>query len=63
MRLSWNEIRARELARTVDEARYIAIGRIGNRCWAAVYTYCGGAIRIISVRRARNEEIERYEGS
>lgn len=50
-------------ARTVDEPRTIVVGKIGNRHWAAVFTYRGERIRIISVRRAREEEIERYESA
>ena len=50
-------------ARTVDEPRFIAIGRIGARHWSAVCTPRAGRIRIISVRRARREEVERYESS
>ena len=48
-------------ARTEDEPRFIVIGRIGERHWSAVCTYRGERIRIVSVRRARREEIERYE--
>ena len=50
-------------ARTEEEPRAIVIGTIGNRHWAAVITYRGDSIRIISVRRARREEIERYESA
>jgi len=32
-----------------------------NRHWTAIWTPRDGNIRIISVRRARNEEIDRYE--
>ena len=48
-------------ARTEDEPRFIVIGRIGERHWSAVWTVRGERIRIISVRRARKEEGERYE--
>ncbi len=30
--------------------------------WSAVITRCGDNIRLISVRRARDEEMEVYEG-
>ena len=49
-------------ARTVDEPRFLVIGRIADKHWAGVITYRGENIRIISVRRARDEEIELYEG-
>ena len=48
-------------ARTEDEPRFIVIGRIGELHWSAVCTLRGERIRIISVRRARKEEVERYE--
>ena len=49
-------------ARTDDEPRFLAIGRIGQRHWSAVCVRRGDNVRIISVRRARRKEIERYEG-
>ena len=49
-------------ARTTDEQRFLVIGRIGVKYWSGVITYRGENIRIISVRRARDEEIEIYEG-
>ncbi len=48
-------------ARIEDEPRYLVIGSIGSKHWSAVITYRAGAIRIISVRRSRDEEIELYE--
>ncbi len=48
-------------ARTVDEARSIVIGQIHGKVWSAIITYRGENIRIISVRRARDEEVELYE--
>jgi uncharacterized DUF497 family protein len=48
-------------ARTIDEPRFVLIGRIGEKHWSAVFTYRGEDIRIISVRRSRKEEIEWYE--
>jgi len=48
-------------AKTVDEPRYLLIGKILDRHWSAVVTYRDEKIRIISVRRARDEEIKIYE--
>ena len=48
-------------AKTVDEPRLIVIGRIGDKHWSAVIAYRDANIRIISVRRSREEEIELYE--
>jgi len=49
-------------ARTEDEPRGLVIGTIGHVHWSAVITYRGDAIRIISVRRSRGEEVRLYEG-
>ncbi len=43
------------------ENRYILIGEIGKRLWSAVYTLRGEAIRIISVRRSKKQEMKLYE--
>ena len=48
-------------AKTADESRYLIIGLIKNKHWSAVITYRNGNVRIISVRRARTEEIAIYE--
>ena len=49
-------------ARTEDEPRYVVIGMLEGRHWSAVITYRGSNIRLISVRRARVEEVALYEG-
>lgn len=48
-------------ARTEDETRFVVIGKIAGKHWSGVITYRSGAIRIISVRRSRREEIGLYE--
>ena len=48
-------------ARTTDEQSFLVIGKIAVKHWSGVITYRGENIRIISVRRARDEEIEIYE--
>ena len=48
-------------AKTIDEPRFLMIGRIGDQHWSAVVTHRGENIRVISVRRSRVEEIELYE--
>ncbi len=47
--------------KTVDESRFIVIGKIEGLHWSGVITYRSQKIRIISVRRSRKEEIELYE--
>jgi uncharacterized DUF497 family protein len=50
-------------ARTVDEPRFLVIGRIDGKHWSAVTTHRAGKVRLISVRRARQQEIEHYESA
>ena len=47
--------------RTTGEPRWLVIGRMGGKHWSAVVTYRQEKIRIISVRRARDEEVRIYE--
>ena len=44
-----------------SEARFLVIGRICGKHWAAVITYRGASVRLISVRRARPKEVDAYE--
>ncbi len=48
-------------AKTDDEPQYLVIGLIDGKHWSAVITYRGVNIRLISVRRARTEEVVLYE--
>lgn len=58
----WRDLRRIEVpARTTDEPRWMVIGRIDGRCWSAVVTFRGERVRIISVRRSREEEVAIYE--
>ncbi len=58
----WNDSNHLEVpAKTRDEPRVLVVGRIEGRHWAGVITYRQDRIRIISVRRARKEEVELYE--
>ena len=43
------------------EKRYLLVGLIDVIHWTAIITYRLDAIRIISVRRSRRDEVERYE--
>jgi uncharacterized protein len=48
-------------ARTQGEPRLLLIGRIGDKNWSAIFTVRDDMTRIISVRRSRTKEVERYE--
>ncbi len=58
----WSDIDLLEIpAKITDEERFLVIGKINGKHWTGIITYRIENIRIISVRRARNEEIELYE--
>lgn len=60
----WEDVNYVEVpARTQDEPRWLVLGRIGDKTWAAIVTKRRGVVRIISVRRARAAEEALYEGS
>lgn len=64
--LLWNDPMLLEIAaKTEDEPRFLMLGLIGAKHWSAVITYRGTdarqVIRLISVRRARTEEVALYE--
>jgi len=48
-------------ARTTDEPRFLVIGKIGGKHWSAIITYRQESLRIISLRRSRQEEMDLYE--
>jgi uncharacterized protein len=43
------------------ETRFMAMGEIAGRLHVLVYTKRGQTLRIISLRRANNREVKRYE--
>jgi len=48
-------------ARTTDEPRWLLVGKIAEKHWSAVVTRRGENVRLISVRRSRDEEVAIYE--
>ena len=61
--LLWEDLhRVGTSARSSDEPRLQVVGTIDGKIWSAFITYRGENIRIISVRRAREEEEEQYHG-
>ncbi len=58
----WDDPNLLEIpAKTVDEPRFLVIGKINDKYWSGIITYRYEKIRIISVRRSREEEVEIYE--
>jgi uncharacterized DUF497 family protein len=60
--LLWHDLDRIEIpARTEAEPRYLVISQLKGKHYSVVITYRGEKVRIISVRRARVEEVEIYE--
>ncbi len=47
-------------ARTMDEPRFMIIGKINGKFYSCIYTLRDDAIRLISARRSRKDEEEIY---
>ena len=60
----WKDFKLAEIdaVELEDETRLIHVGKMEGKHWTAITTLRGGRIRIISVRRARKQEIRIYEG-
>ena len=60
-KLQWlDEKRIVVPARSITEPRAAIIAQHAGTLWIAIYTMRGDSIRLISVRRSRNEEREGY---
>jgi uncharacterized DUF497 family protein len=60
----WNDPDRIEIpAKTIDEQRFLLIGKISDKSWSCIFTHRGEKVRIISARRSRKEEIDIYESS
>ena len=58
----WNDSDRIEIpGKTIDEDRFLVIGKISDRYWSTFITYRKEKARMFSVRRSRKEEIEIYE--
>ena len=47
--------------KTIDEPRFLVIGKILEKYWSGIITYRSSKTRIISVRSSRKEEVDIYE--
>jgi uncharacterized DUF497 family protein len=48
-------------AKSEDEDRYALLAMLNGKLWVVFHTHRDGKIRIISARRARNNERKLYE--
>ena len=61
--LLWNDPRRVQIqASSTTEPRFMVIGQVDGKHWSAIITYRDNKIRLISVRRSRDEEVKVYEG-
>ncbi|HYU12269.1 MAG TPA: BrnT family toxin [Stellaceae bacterium] len=61
-RLDWNRVLAKPDTRLdYGEPRQIGYGPIGRRLYCVVFVNRGDTLRIVSLRKANNREISRYE--
>jgi len=62
--LLWGDPNALEIkAKSDSESRYALIGKIEDKIWIAFYTYRSDNVRLISVRRTRENEKRIYDES
>lgn len=58
----WDDPDALEIpAISTQEPRVLVIGKVGSKHWSAIITYRQETVRIISVRRSRENEVKLYE--
>ncbi len=58
----WDDPAAVEIGvKLTGEPRTMIIGKIDAKHWSAIMTRRSGAVRLISVRRSRKEEVAVYE--
>ena len=61
-KLLWKDSRRVEIqASSATESRFMVIGKIEGKYWSAIITYREENIRLISVRRSRDDEVKVYE--
>jgi len=60
----WDDPRALVVAaRSIDEERFIIMAEFHGKIWTSIFTVRESRIRIISARRSRDEEEEKYNHS
>lgn len=57
----WSVVAVEVQARTVDETRFMTIGKLGDKFYSCIFTKRGNVIRLISARRSRRKEEAIYD--
>jgi len=61
---SWQDENGIEVqAKSTTEPRYLRVAMLNNKLWSAFFTIRDNNIRIISVRRAQDNEEDLYYGA
>jgi len=61
-RFNWDNAKVDpDVRRDYGEQRFVALGRIGPRLHVLVFTPRGEVVRVISLRKANQRELKRYE--
>jgi uncharacterized DUF497 family protein len=58
----WDDPDLIEIPTKTTGARFLVVAKLLGKHWSAIITWRRDRIRIISVRRSRQEEVEIYEG-
>ena len=57
----WSTAVTQQDLRTGEEQRWVSVGLIEGRLYVTVWTQRGAATRIISLRKANDREVDKYE--
>ena len=62
LQLEWSgAVIQEDVRKSYGERRYLALGMIGDRLHAAVFTPRAGKVHVISLRKANQREVKAYE--
>jgi len=62
LQLEWSgAVIQEDVRKNYGERRYLALGMIGDRLHAAVFTPRAGKVHVISLRKANQREVKAYE--
>jgi uncharacterized DUF497 family protein len=59
-KILWVQLSAEWPVPYPDEKRWLRVGMFGDKFYTCIFTYRGLKTRLISLRRSRKEEVNRY---
>lgn len=57
----WQVVSVELPARSLEEERFMIIGKLGGKCYSCIFTKRKGSFRLISARRSRKKEEVIYD--